>query len=142
MGTDSLAQTASRWLTSRTMDAFFEILRHTEDDIGPYLAQRFNELVEHPLVGVAETCGFVAGLVLVKDKAHKTPFASELSVGMVCRKHCFNNGLIMRAVGDRMIVAPPLIMDEALVDELLARIRFCLDRTLADLTQRGWLPQG
>jgi EH_Signature domain len=28
--------TASRWLTGRTLDAFFEILRHTEDDIGPY----------------------------------------------------------------------------------------------------------
>jgi hypothetical protein len=29
-------ETASRWLTGRTMDAFFEILRHTDDDIGPY----------------------------------------------------------------------------------------------------------
>ena len=28
-----------------------------------------------------------------------------LEVGMVCRGHCFGNGLIMRAVGDRMIIA-------------------------------------
>lgn len=27
---------ASRWLNARTLDAFFEILRHTEDEIGPY----------------------------------------------------------------------------------------------------------
>ena len=28
--------TASRWLNARTLDAFFEILRHTQDDIGPW----------------------------------------------------------------------------------------------------------
>jgi putrescine aminotransferase len=39
-----------------------------KDDIGPYLAKRYAELADHPLVGVAETCGFVAGLVLVKSK--------------------------------------------------------------------------
>lgn len=39
-------ETASRWLTGRTMDAFFEILRHTEDDIGPY-RRRFWEAYFH-----------------------------------------------------------------------------------------------
>lgn len=39
-------ETASRWLTSRTMDAFFEILRHTDDDIGPY-RRRFWEAYFH-----------------------------------------------------------------------------------------------
>ena len=70
-------------------------------DIGPYLAGKFAELNDHPLVGVAETCGFVAGLVLVKNKATRARFDASLGVGMVCRGHCFGNGLIMRAVGDR-----------------------------------------
>ena len=39
-------ETASRWLTSRTMDAFFEILRHTDDEIGPY-RRRFWEAYFH-----------------------------------------------------------------------------------------------
>jgi len=38
--------TASRWLTARTLDAFFEILRHTEDDIGPW-RRRFWEAYFH-----------------------------------------------------------------------------------------------
>ena len=38
--------TASRWLTGRTMDAFFEILQHTQDDIGPY-RRRFWEAYFH-----------------------------------------------------------------------------------------------
>lgn len=107
------------------------------DDIGPYLAAQFETLKAHPLVGEAETCGFVAGLVLVKDKASNTPFDGDLAVGMKCRAHCFKNGLIMRAVGDRMIIAPPLTMTHAQIDEMMALIRLCLDATLEQLTAEG-----
>ena len=64
-------------------------------------------------------------------------FDSDLSVGMICRGHMFNNGMIMRAVGDRMIIAPPLVTTKAQIDEMVALIRDCLDKTLADLAQRG-----
>jgi len=110
---------------------------HVKNDVGPYLAQRFAELKDHPLVGDAETCGFVAGLVLAKDKATRTPFPESVDVGMICRGHCFGNGLIMRAVGDRMIVAPPLVMTRAQVDEMMGLIRHALDATLADLQRMG-----
>lgn len=109
------------------------------NDTGPYLARRFAQLNAHPLVGLAETCGFVAGLVLVKDKAKGTKFASDLGVGMLCRAHCFGNGLIMRAVGDRMIIAPPLVMTHDQIDEMMDLIVKCLDLTLAELQAKGWL---
>jgi len=109
------------------------------DDIGPYLARRFAELGAHPLVGLAETCGFMGALVLVKNKATHERFKAELGVGMLCRSHCFRLGLIMRAVGDRMIVAPPLVMTHAQIDEMVALIRRCLDATLADLQAGGQL---
>jgi putrescine aminotransferase len=51
----------------------------------------------------------------------------------------FDNGVIMRAVGDRMIVAPPLVMSCAQIDEMVERIRLCLDLTLDDVTRRGWM---
>jgi putrescine aminotransferase len=108
-----------------------------KDDIGPYLAERFEELKQHPLVGDAETCGFVAGLVLVKDKVRRLMFDPDLAVGMICRGHCFSNGLIMRAVGDRMIIAPPLVMSREQIDEMMALIHRCLDATLADLRAAG-----
>ena len=116
-----------------------QLVQRVHDDIGPYLAKRFTELKQHPLVGDAQTCGFVAGLVLVKNKATKERFAEELGVGMVCRGHCFGNGLIMRAVGDRMIIAPPLVMTHAQIDEMMALIVKCLDLTLADARKNGWL---
>lgn len=109
------------------------------DDIGPYLAQRYAELAEHPLVGQAETCGFVAGLILVRDKVKRLRFDAEQEIGMVCRGYCFRNGLIMRAVGDRMIIAPPPVMTHAQIDEMMDLIRLCLDQTLAHAKQQNWL---
>jgi putrescine aminotransferase len=108
-----------------------------KNDTGPYLAQRFAELNDHPLVGVAETCGLVAGLVLVKDKATGETYDPDLAVGMKCRAHCFKSGLIMRAVGDRMIIAPPLVITRAQIDELMGLIRQCLDATLVQLRAEG-----
>jgi putrescine---pyruvate transaminase len=109
------------------------------EDTGPYLKQRFEALAEHPLVGLAETCGLVAGLVLVKRKRPVETFAEELAVGMVCRSYMFRNGVIMRAVGDRMIIAPPLVITRAQIDEMIELIGRCLDQTLQDVKARGWL---
>lgn len=113
------------------------LVERVREDTGPYLAQRYAELAAHPLVGEAQTCGLMAALQLVRDKASGAAFPSELAVGMMCRAHCFREGLIMRAVGDRMIIAPPLSMTRAQIDEMVALIRRCLDLTLAELRQKG-----
>ncbi len=115
------------------------LVERVREDVGPYLAQRYAELAEHPLVGEAQTCGLMGALQLVKDKASDTTFDGTLEVGMVCRGHCFGNGLIMRAVGDRMIIAPPLVITRALIDDMVALIRRCLDLTLADAVRQGWV---
>jgi putrescine aminotransferase len=114
-----------------------QLPQRVKDDIGPYLANCFEGIAEHPLVGIAETCGFTAGLVLVKNKETNARFAEDLSVGMICRRHCFQNGLIMRAVGDRMIIAPPLTMTHAEIDEMMRLIRLALDLTQQELHQKG-----
>jgi len=115
------------------------LVERVRDELGPYLAKTFAAIAEHPLVGEVQTCGMMGALQLVRDKASGELFDSALEVGMVCRGHCFDNGLIMRAVGDRMIVAPPLVMTTAQIDEMAALIRRCLDLTLADVKRRGWL---
>jgi putrescine aminotransferase len=115
------------------------LVEHVRDDVGPYLAQAYAALSEHPLVGDAETCGLMGALLLVKDKATGAAFADEVEIGMVCRSHCFREGLVMRAVGDRMIIAPPLVITRAQIDEMAALIRRCLDLTLAEAQRQGWL---
>ena len=107
------------------------------NETGPYLAKQYAALANHPLVGGAETIGLMAGFVLMKDKAKHIMFDEEIGVGMICRGHCFGNGLIMRAVGDRMIIAPPLVITKTQIDEMMALIYLALDKTLADLQQQG-----
>jgi putrescine aminotransferase len=109
------------------------------NETGPYLAAKFREIAEHALVGEVQSLGLMGAIQLVKDKSTGQLFDSALSVGMVCRGHCFGNGLIMRAVGDRMIIAPPLVTTLEQIDELMRLIRYCLDLTLADVRQRGWI---
>jgi putrescine---pyruvate transaminase len=116
-----------------------KLVEKVHDDLGPYLAAHCAEVAKHPLVGEVQTCGLMAALQIVKDKASGLGFDPALEVGMLCRGHCFGNGLIMRAVGDRMIIAPPLVITRAQIDEMVGLIRKCLDLTLADVRQRGWM---
>jgi putrescine aminotransferase len=119
------------------------LVEQVANDTGPYLKQRFEALADHPLVGFADACGFVAGLNLVQKKAavvhDNVPFDADQNVGMICRGYMFDNGMIMRAVGDRMIIAPPLVMTRAQIDDMVAMIRHCLDLTHADLKARRWV---
>jgi putrescine---pyruvate transaminase len=78
---------------------------------------------------------------LCRDIPLRESFAPEIAIGMACRGHCFDNGLVMRAVGDRMIVAPPLIMTRSQVDEMCGLIRQALDRTYAQARTAGWVAQ-
>ena len=109
------------------------------NEVGPYLARCFEDISRHPLVGSAESCGFMAGIILLRNKERSEPFAEGLSVGMICRGHCLRNGLIMRAVGDRMIIAPPLTMTHIQIDEMVSLILYCLDLTYQDVKAKGWL---
>ncbi len=120
-----------------------QLVAKVAEDTGPYLKQCFASLGEHPLVGYADSCGLVAGLNLVRKKGasvhENVLFDEDQGVGMLCRAHMFDNGVIMRAVGERMIVAPPLVMTRAQIDEMVGLIRVCLDKTYADVKAKGWV---
>lgn len=106
------------------------IVEYVGNDIGPYFQQKLREAVaDHPLVGHIEGVGLVVGIALVKDRETKELFGDDTDIGMICRDHCFNNGLIMRAVGSRMVLSPPLVISHAEVDELCEKVRLCFDLT-------------
>jgi putrescine---pyruvate transaminase len=109
------------------------IVERVRTDTGPYLQKRWRELAEHPLVGEARGVGFIGGLELVADKATRRFLPDRGAVGLICRDHCFANGLVMRAVRDTMIIAPPLIMERSHIDELIDKAWRCLDLTHRDL---------
>ncbi len=116
-----------------------DIVRKVREELAPRLARRFAELQAHPLVGEAETFGLLAALHLLKDKATGETFPADQEIGMLCRGICFDNGIVMRAVGDRMVVAPPLVMTIGQIDEMAALIHRGLDLTYEQARTQGWL---
>lgn len=114
------------------------IIEHVRDVAAPYLAKKWASLAAHPLVGEAKTIGLMATLALTPNKATRASFTSEEGyVGLVCRDHCFANGLVMRHVGDRMIIAPPLIIKPAEIDVLIERATKALDLTYDQMKAEG-----
>ncbi len=109
-----------------------KIVERVKTKTAPYLQSRWQELVEHPLVGEARGVGLLGALELVKNKKTRERFV-DADVGMRCREHCFRNGLVMRAVGDTMIISPPLVISEEQIDELIGKVRLCLDATAKDV---------
>ena len=116
------------------------LVQRVREDTGPYLAEQLATLLEHPIVAEVQSCGLMAAVQLCSHPPTRTPFAVEHGIGMVCRRHCFDSGLVMRAVGDRMIVAPPLVITRSQIDEMFALMRQALDRTHAHALAAGWIP--
>jgi putrescine aminotransferase len=113
------------------------IPQRVKRSIGPYFQRRVRQMFAgQPLVGEVRGIGMLAAIELVEDKKERRPFSRDRNVGTICRDHCFRNGLVMRAIRDTMVLAPPLIITEAEVEKLLAKARLCIDLTAADLKIR------
>ena len=110
-----------------------DVIRGVREESAPYLQSRWAELADHPLVGEARGVGFVAALELVADKASRARFDKDSTAGTLCRNFCVENGLVMRAVGDTMIVSPPLTLSREQIDELIDKATSALDATAAAL---------
>ena len=101
--------------------------------LGDHFAAALAGLADHPLVGEARSCGLLGALELVEDKGTRRYFPAARKVGLTCREHCIANGLVMRAVRDVMILAPPLVISEAEIDDIAWKARRALDLTWRDL---------
>ena len=109
------------------------IVERVRDDLAPYFQRRWAELADHPIIGEARSVGLMGALEIAQDKANRGRFAKDLTAGTRARDICVRNGLVMRAVGDTMIVSPPLIAEHAHIDELLEKAWRCLDLTAKSL---------
>ena len=83
--------------------------------------------------------GLLAAIELVPDKSSRRFFEPRGEVGTSLRDTCTRNGLVMRATRDTLIVAPPLVISQAEIDELLSKVVRSLDETAAWARAEGWL---
>ena len=73
--------------------------------------------------------GLIGGVELVKDTQTKAAFETKKGVGAKAVSFALQEGLITRAMGDRLAFCPPLIIDEKDVDEIGAKLEKALRET-------------
>jgi putrescine aminotransferase len=114
------------------------IIERVAQDTGPYLKQKWESLAAHPLVGEARIVGLMGSIALTPDKASRAKFAADPgTVGYMCRERCFANNLVMRHVGDRMIISPPLVISKSEIDTLIERAWQSLDEAERQIRAEG-----
>jgi len=102
---------------------------HVATNIGPYLQSKWAALGDHPIVGHVRGIGMLGSIELVRNKETKERLESDQKSGAICREFCVSNGLIMRAVGDSMIISPPFVSSHEEIDLLIERATTALDLT-------------
>ncbi len=110
------------------------LIERVRSDTGPYFAAALKERIEgHDLVGEVRTFGLLGAIEIVRDKATRQRFEPEGSAAVVVRDHAIENGMMLRATGDTMIMSPPLIWTRETIDMACARILKALDMARDDL---------
>jgi putrescine aminotransferase len=110
------------------------LVERVKNDTGPYFAQALRERIAgHPLVGEVRSFGLMGAIEIVRDKATKERFEPSGSAAVVVRDHAIENGMMMRATGDTMILSPPLIWTRQTIDMACDRIASALDKAETDL---------
>lgn len=107
---------------------------------GAYLLARLKaEFAQNPIVGEVRGIGMLAALEFVADRGTKASFAPGLKVGPRISQAARDRGLIARAMphGDILGFAPPLVMTEAEIDEMVGIAKAAVDSVLVDMDAQG-----
>ncbi len=97
------------------------------------LQRHLRRMQELTFVGDVRQRGLIAGIELVSDKPAKQRFPSDQRVGArVCRL-AREQGVLLRPLGDVLVVMPPLSIDVSLLDRLCSVLYNCIEKVAANL---------
>jgi adenosylmethionine-8-amino-7-oxononanoate aminotransferase len=82
------------------------------------LRTHLNRLRDLPLVGDVRQKGLMAGIELVKDRKTRQPFSPSERMGAKACRMAREQGVLLRPLGDVVVVMPPLAIDATLLDRL------------------------
>jgi adenosylmethionine-8-amino-7-oxononanoate aminotransferase len=100
------------------------------------LAERFGN---HPFVGDVRGRGLFQGVELVADRGTKAPFDPALKLNARVKREAMARGLMVYPMGgtadgtrgDHVLMAPPFLVDAALVDTIVERLGEAIDAATA-----------
>jgi len=105
--------------------------------LGPILQSTIGQLAANPLVGDVRGTGLILGMELMRDRKQRVAFDSTLNVGGRAGAAAKRQGLILRVVGDRLVFAPPLVIEEDDIEEIGIRLARALNDVAEDLKSEG-----
>ena len=105
------------------------ILSHVKD-VGPYLQSRATELLKHEIVGDVRGSHLMLGIDLVSDRETKEGFTPEQGSAQLVFETCREMGVIIRPIGDRIVISPPLVLTKSDCDTIIE----ALDQALKKVT--------
>jgi 4-aminobutyrate---pyruvate transaminase len=104
--------------------------------LGAVLQSRLGRLRQHPIVGDVRGTGLILGMELMRDREKRIPFDSALKVGARVDAAALCHGLIIRVIGDRLVFAPPLVIESEDIEEISQRLERALDDVARDLERK------
>ncbi|NTG51703.1 aminotransferase [Agrobacterium rhizogenes] len=91
-------------------------------NVGPHLQAYAKKLLRHEIVGDVRGSHLMLGIDLVSNRQSKEGFPASSHAADVVFARCKENGVIIRPIGNRIVVSPPLILSktdcETIVDVL------------------------
>jgi adenosylmethionine-8-amino-7-oxononanoate aminotransferase len=91
--------------------------------MGDRLQAGLRTLMEEDGVGEVRGLGLIGAVELADDREKRRPFRVELNVGGRLTAACRERGLISRNRNDSYLLAPPLIINESQVDQIIEILR-------------------
>lgn len=110
------------------------LVERVRDDIGPYFASALASLSEHILVGESVATGLLGAVQLVLEKQTRKRFSQPGDIGALVRNFCFMKGVIVRASGDRILIAPAFTISKEEVDTVISALKSVLDEIAQELS--------
>jgi adenosylmethionine-8-amino-7-oxononanoate aminotransferase len=98
-------------------------------DRGLYLMSGLQRIAaSSEIIGDVRGLGLMTGIEFVADRETREPFPHEMGITEMVRSTAFANGLILYPAGgcadgvrgDAVMIAPPLVVNDAQIDEMLA----------------------
>src|SRR5690606_19487157 len=113
-------------------DGWLENVRRQGERMQARLRER---LGDHPFVGDIRGRGLFWGIELVADRASKAPFPADFALNALVKREAMSAGLLVYPMGgtvngrdgDHILIAPPFIVDEKIVDAIVERLGHAID---------------
>ena len=110
-------------------------VRPKGDALENLLHSKFNQ---HPHIGDIRGRGLFRAIELVEDRDTKAPFDPELKIAAKIKKSAQNNGLLCYPMsgtidgklGDHVLLAPPFVISNNELDELVHKLSVTIDQVI------------